>query len=772
MNKTINIEKSLDFDIVLTQMSSFCAFSLGKEYLLNVKPSFNKLIIKRDNLRMKEALDLTIRFNEMPFNGFKDIKECLNNVLKDRMITSNDCLNVISHFSGIKDINNYFSDYEEEYKNLNELVSSLFYNQKLVDYLNNIFNEYGEIKDSASNTLKSIRESLRKVESEILFTSEKFKKENVNKMVDGIITNRSNRIVALVKASDKNSFGGFVHGESASGQAFYVEPAIFVELNNKKINLIYKEEEEIEKILFECGKEIKQYAEYLLYNLETVAILDSFFARAKWGKINNCTVAKLVDDKKIILNKARHPLIDKDKVVSNNYKISSPHRVLLVSGPNTGGKTISLKIIGLMVLMTYSGMPISVDNAEIPFFDNVFVDIGDEQSVVESLSTFSAHLSKLAIICNNATDRSLVLLDELGSGTDPKEGESLAIAILNELRERKCLLVATTHYGKLKSYGKKHEDILVAMVQFDLEKLTPTYKFIEGITGQSNAFEIALRYGLNEKIIKNAKFLKEQGKSNEDKLIEKLEEQLLQNKILNEKLTLELSNLEKSKNELSILKNEIEISKNKIIEDAKDKAKIYLEQKTEEAQLILEELRLMQNKNFKYHEALKLKKMIEIQDEDIDEKTEDNNFKVNDTVVIKSSNQLAKIISIKKNQVVLDVRGINVVSKINNIKKTNQVINDKKPKSTVVNSFKVTETKFECNLIGKTVEEAMSVFEKFIDNAKFSKMPMVRIIHGDGSGALRKAVHLKLSKDNSVKEYRLGMPNEGGTGATVVTFKV
>ena len=765
----MEIKERLELDILIAQMSSYCAFSLGKSHLENITPSFDKLIIKRDNKRISEALDCTYKFGSMPFNGFKDTTESLQFCLKNKILTSYECLNIIEHLRGINDINAFFKDKSEMYESLYELVSSLFYDDNLYKYLLSIFNEYGEVKDSASKELSEIRHKLRKIENDIASLTEKFKRENGSKLVDGIVSSRNDRVVLLVKNSDKNSLGGFVYGESASGQAVYLEPPAFIEINNKKLNLKSSEAEEIEKILTEVSQRIKEVATFLLYNLDTVSLLDSLFARAQWGKFNDCTIGKLSDDQDLFIKKARHPLIDKKKVVSNTYRIENPHKVLLITGPNTGGKTVSLKIIGLMVLMTYSGMPISVEEATIPFFDKLFIDIGDEQSVVSSLSTFSAHLSNLANVCNNATSKSLVLLDELGSGTDPKEGESLAIAVLNELRERKCMIVATTHYGRLKSYGKKHDDILVAMVQFDIEKLEPTYKFIEGLTGQSNAFDIALKFGLNPRIIKNAKFLKDQGKSLEDELIEKLEKQLLVNKNLELSLNEKLSENTKLEKHLSKLKEELEDKKESYLEEAKFEADLYLEEKMNEANKIISELR-SSGTNIKYHEALQIKKKLEPKEEKIIEPIITKEFLVGDNVIIKSNNQFGVITNINKKQATVDVRGISIVVKISNLKHTDRKITKPKEKNTFVNTFKITETKFECNLIGLRVDEALNELDKFLDDAKFSRLPMVRIVHGDGTGALRKAVHERLRNDSSVKEFRLGMPNEGGTGATIVTL--
>ena len=766
----MEIKEGLELDILVSQMSSYCDFSLGKNHLESIQPTFDKLIIKRDNQRIKEALQLTYKYGPMPFNGFKDINKSLQFALKNKTLTSYECVNIIDHLRGIIDINNYFKDYSIEYSALNELVSSLFYDDKLYKYLTNIFNEYSEVKDSASNELSSLRIKLKRIENEISILTEKYKKDNASSLVDGIVSTRNDRVVLLVRNSDKNTLGGFVYGESASGQAVYLEPPVFIEINNRKLSLKSQEKEEVERILVECTNKIKEVATYLIYNLQTVAILDSLFARSIWGKHNDCTIGELVDDNQLYLLKARHPLIDPKKVVANSYKIIEPHKVLLITGPNTGGKTVSLKIIGLMVLMTYCGMPITVMEAKIPFFDNIFIDIGDDQSVVTSLSTFSTHLSRLAKITSEATNNSLVLLDEIGSGTDPKEGESLAIAVLNELRERKCMIVATTHYGRLKSYGKKHNDILVAMVQFDVEKLMPTYKFIEGITGQSNAFDIALRYGLDPKIIKNAKFLKEQSKSVEDNLIEKLEKQLLLNEALSQDLKQKSLDLDKEKEKYIKLNDDIQSKKEEYLNEAKEHAKEYFEEKAIEADNIIKELKNV--KNVKPHEIINIKKKLEIE-EDINNEIENNNrsFKVGDTVLIKSNNQIGKIISINKKQVNLEVRGISIKSKLSNIKHTDRVIKDPVDNFTFVNTKKITETNFECNLIGKRVEEALQEMDKFLDNAKFSRLPMVRIIHGDGTGALRKAVHERLRNNKDIMEFRLGMPNEGGTGATVVTFR-
>ncbi len=371
-----------------------------------------------------------------------------------------------------------------------------------------------------------------------------------------------------------------------------------------------------------------------------------------------------------------------------------PKRILLITGPNTGGKTVSMKVIGLFVLMTYVGIPVTAESAVIPFFDNVFVDIGDDQSVVESLSSFSAHIKKQAEIIRSATENSLVLMDEVGSGTDPKEGESLAISILNYLRDVKATCVATTHYGRLKAYGKRHDDIMVASVQFDQEKLEPTYRFIEGLTGQSNAFEIAERYGLPKSIIKYASFLKEQAKSQEDILIERLETQLNETTLKNDELSKKIAEVKALQESLVKERNQLLKEKDEWHKNAQAEANQYIEE--------------------------------------------------------------AQHIHVKKNQ----------------IRPSSHVIPKTKTNTSVhIRSHNIyASMSLECNLIGMRVDEGIEKMKDYMDQAKIHGLKSLRIIHGDGTGKLRKAVHERLRNDKSVKEFRLGMPQEGGTGATVVTL--
>lgn len=772
-----SLEKSLELDVILEEMLRHCAFSLGKKRLRETPVSYDRLIIRQRNERLKEALACTIRYGPMPFYGVRDIQEALQKAEKGGVLSGNELLNIVQFIGGVRGMLAYEKGCTDiAHPQLKDLCSTLTVHQKTETFIRGCINEYGEVMDSASAELRGIRAALRKADADIANAVRNFLSSHPGSVVDSIVTERSGRAVILVKASEKNSFGGLVYGDSASGQASYVEPASLMNANNRKQELISREEEEIQRILRACSEEVGKVSAEEQANLETAALLDSIFARAEWGKENDAAAAQLTEEKKIVLTKARHPLIPPSRAVYNSYRLEEPKRVLLITGPNTGGKTVSMKIIGLFVLMTYAGMPVPCEEAVIPFVDRVFADIGDDQSVVSSLSNFSAHIRKQAEIVREATSESLVLLDEAGSGTDPREGESLAIAILNDLREKKCLTVATTHYGRLKTYGKRHEDILLASVQFDMKLLAPTYKYVEGMTGQSNALEVAERYGLPKGIIKYARFLKNQSRSEEEKLIEELDA--------------ELSAVHKEKEQLEALRKENEVLNKKLKEEearsmqqrdklrqkAEEEAEAYIEEVHAEADRILKEMREKQE-NARYHEVLDTRAQLETVVEKKNEETPavyTGEYKVGDAVELRNSDQVCEVISIGRKDMTILMNGREIRVRKDQIRPSRHVIAKKKAKKEYVPTFsgpQFRSVSAQCNLIGMRVDEAREELESYLDQVKLTGLKTCRIIHGDGSGALRTMVHVRLKNDKAVKEYRLGMPSEGGTGATVVTMK-
>ena len=767
------LENSLELDVIREQIKQYCAFSLGERMIANTKVSYDPLVIRLENARIREALACVIHYDTIPFGGISDISSLLLEAKKGRVLTEQELLSEMRFIEGVKGVLSYWHSLTDlTLDTLKDLFSSLSEHDHVLHKLSACINEYGEVKDNASSALRSIRIEMRRIEHEINEAARKFVAANAGSVVDSIVTTRGGRAVVLVKAAEKNAFGGIVYGDSGSGQASYVEPASFVPLNNRKENLFHEEREEIHKILEDCSAAVGQVADEELANLETLAILDALFAKASWGKAHDGVVAELSEDMSLSITKARHPLIDPKVVVANDYRIISPKRLLLITGPNTGGKTVSMKVIGLFVLMTYCGMPVTCEEAHIPFFDRVFADIGDEQSVVSSLSNFSSHMVKQAEICREADSQSLVLLDEVGSGTDPQEGESLAIAILNDLREKKCMTVATTHYNRLKAYGKRHSDILLASVQFDHEKLSPTYRYMEGLTGQSNAFEIAEKYGLPRGIVKYARFLKSQAKTQEDELIEKLEKQL-NDAVLREKKLEELIEENKAlKKKLETEEKRLAHDKDVIRAKAEEEAAAYVEETKGKADAILKELR---QQSTKYHEALSYRKNLNAleakkQEEEVVAGAE---YHLHDAVELRSSGQVCEIIRMEKKDITVLLNGREVKVKKNQIRPSTHIIPKHVETSTIsmprMNIFSSMST--EVNLIGLHVDEALEKLDAYLDEVKVHGLKSCRIIHGDGSGALRKAVHKRLAMDRAVKEFRLGAPSEGGTGATVVTMK-
>ena len=774
----MSLESSLELNVILAQVARFCAFSLSREAVQNTQVSYDPLVIRRDAQRLCEALEAVVHYGTMPMAGIRDLREMLENAQKGRTLSANDLNNEVRFIQGIRGIISYHKELTSfEHESLDDLISTLTVHERTEKFITRCINDYGEVMDSASSELASIRASLRKADNEIASAANRFVASHPESVVDGIVTYRGGRAVILVRAAEKNMFGGLVYGDSSSGQASYIEPSALIGPNNRKQELIEKEREEVERILDLCSLEVAKVAKEELANLETCTVLDTIFAKAQWGQANNACAAQLTEDRKIEIIKAKHPLIDEKKVVANTYRLQQPHRILLITGPNTGGKTVSMKVIGLFTLMTYAGIPVTAESAVIPYFDRVFADIGDDQSVVSSLSSFSAHIRKQAEVCSDATPNSLVLLDEVGSGTDPREGEALAISILNRLREIECMTVATTHYGRLKAYGKRHDDIMTASVEFDMEQLMPTYRYIEGTTGSSNAFEVAERYGLPKGIVRYARFLRDQAKTEEDRLIERLEQQLFETRQKTEELEKLIRENEDARAKLNREIALLEKEKDELHSKAEKEAAEYLENARAEADEILEGLRSRES-SIKLHEAIeartKLSRMGTAEEVEFTE-TGEREYKPGDAVELRSSDQVCEVISVSKKDMRVLLNGREIRVRRDQVRPSAHVIPKMKQKPvTTINiaSRNITSTiSPECNLIGMRVAEGMEKMDDYMDQAKVLNLKTFRIIHGDGSGKLRKAVHDRLSKNKDVAEFRLGMPNEGGTGATVVVMK-
>ncbi len=765
-----NLSNQLEIYNVKKSILKYSSFSLGKELINEEKLIFNPLIIKKRVALINDVLKTIIKYNTMPFLGIKNLKEEATMALKDAILPTNILLDFVSLNDGIKAVISYTYQFEEDYDQIINLTSTLKFNEEINKEILKAINNYGDIKPDASEVLKSISSELNKVDSNIIKTANKFISDNSDLIQEKVIAYRNNRACILLKNQAKYSFKGLVHGETASKQAAYVEPSVLYELNNKKLILEEEYNKEVERILFELSQIIKKYADELIASIDTLAILDMAYAKGLYGFHNNGVMATLVNDRSLLIKDARHPLIAEKDVVSNTYEIDGNTKLLLITGSNTGGKTVSLKVIGLFVIMTYLGIPVLADRANIPFYDDIFIDISDNQSVSESLSSFSSHLKVLSHITNNVTANSLILLDEIASATDPKEGEALAMAVLEFLRQKGALTICTTHFGGLKAYAKKHDDIILASVEFDKVLLKPTYRFLVGVAGQSNAFEIAKRFDIPLSIIDDAIKIKDESKKEDDLLIEKLEASVLESELIKKELALKQKELETI--ELSIKKEKevLEKRKSELINEARAEANEYVKKVRQEADELLDAAKGLND--LKMHERIAVKKNIdELLKEDEEEFIDDEPLKVNDQVHLKNASHIGTIISIDKNKAVVSLNGLKVNTKLADLRKAKVQVKPVKKDKKVKKEFKPLQINLECNLIGLSYSEAEEVLAKYIDNVLMANQPYCRIIHGVGTGALKKMTHLYLKKHKSVKAFRLADYNEGGSGATYVEFK-
>ena len=770
----MSLYHSLELDVILEQIEHKCQTDLGRERIRNLRPSFAPLKIRLENGRLKETMQACEVKGVLSFSGMQDISSILDASKRGRILTIVELAQVLRFLQTVRRVKAYEKSLEPPHRLLHDLFESLVLKPNEEAKLSACIGEDEEIKDDASEMLKEIRHNLHQAQAAVSQAVNAFLQAHKESMVDSIVTYRNDRAVVLVRASDKNMFKGLVYGDSASGQASYVEPAALMAANNRVQSIRAEEALEIERILTICSQLVQGIAEEEQGNLDTCGILDELFAKATWGIEKEACVTVLANHFMIDLKNARHPLIDPRQVVSNSYHLFDPQRILLITGPNTGGKTVSLKIIGLFTLMTYCGIPVPCASAVLPFFDAVYADIGDDQSVASSLSSFSAHVEKQAEVLKYATEKSLVLLDEIGSGTDPKEGEALAIAILNALRLRRSAAVVTTHYSRLKAYGKRHDDILSASVQFDMEHLTPTYVFQEGVSGASNALDVAARYGLPGEVIKEARFLKDQARSQEDQLIERLDQQLTQAKEKNEKLDAKLQEIIQFQKKLKQEQTQFEAMKDAWKEKAEEEAAVYVESARARADAILKKIRQSQ-KTAKYHEILVERKKLELEHSLREEETASMShaFTVDEVVELRANGQVGRIIRMNRKDITIDLNGRKVHVRAHQLRPSLRSIPKEMPLSEVNIAHASVFSTFtsECNLIGMHTDEAVEELHRYLSDAMIHGIKQVRIIHGDGSGALRSALWKALKQMKTVVSFQMAPMQEGGSGATIVKMQ-
>lgn len=782
--------KALELDKILNMLVDRCVSKQAKERAFNLEPesSLSAVQVKID--QTNDAYKLISSFKNPGFEGVKDITDSLNRAKAGGLLCMGELLKVARLLTCVRQIIAWKSTTNGMITSLDQIFESLTEQKTLEKRILDCIISEEEMADSASDTLFTIRRKIASQSNKIRMKLDSLIKSSSTQkyLQDAVITQRNSRFVVPVKLEHKSEIAGLIHDTSSSGATVFIEPLAVVEANNEIRILESQEKEEIERILFELGAKVSEEAASIEYNLETMIHLDLIFAKAKLGLDMKASVPILNDKGIIELRKARHPLLNKSSVVPVDVKLGSDYQMLVITGPNTGGKTVTIKTVGLISLMTMCGLLIPCfDNSKVSVFNNVFADIGDEQSIEHSLSTFSSHMKNIIDILDKADNKSLVLLDELCSGTDPIEGAALAMSILESLKESGSIIAATTHYAGLKAYALDTKGVENASCEFDVQTLSPTYRLLIGVPGRSNAFAISNRLGMNQKIVERASSYISAEDSKFERVIQNLENErkLLEDKQQEtQRSLLTAKKLEQEANEKTQKLKEIY---DKEIEAAKEKARVISDNAQYQVNKILDELERI--KKEEKHNINLAKQTVSQGFKKLDEiATSSNNFdenyvlprplEVGDNVLLAQSNQKAIVISLPDKKGIVkvqaglmkmkvDLKGLRLLEKEKSApaKSTHRKITANQTEKTMRQSL------LEVDVRGKTVDEAEFVLDQFIDSCVLSGLTHFTLIHGKGTGALRAGLHKHLRSHRCVRSFRLGIYGEGEDGVTIVELK-
>ena len=779
MNKIT--QKKLNLDLVLKDVEKYCFSELSYEKIKNLEyiTNYDKLVeVHKEN---EEGYDLLRKYpNEFKLKIF-DYNASVKKAKIDSVLSEKELFyilrNIITYDRFSRRFENIKLQEHSNYPSLTKYVVKLDDFSDLERYLDRIIDEDGYIRPDASLELKNIKVNIAKLKNKSDQILKNILRSNVKKLTEAIVTKRNDRDVILVKPEYKNDFGGIIHDESASGNTFYVEPKENVEINNEIGILKRKEKEEILRILKEASEVIKEKSDELINSLWNFSQIEFIFSKMNFCARNGFNKQNIVNSQELNLKKAYNPLIDKDVVVKNDVILDNKGNSLIITGPNTGGKTVILKTVGLCVYLSHLGFYIpALEESTVGFFEDVFVDVGDEQSIENNLSTFSSHMTNIIDILNKTNNKSIILLDELCSGTDPSEGAVLSIALLEKFKNLNATMLCTTHYPEIKNYCFESEYYKNSSMEFDFEKLKPTYRFIIGLPGKSNAINISAKLGLEQSIIDEASSLLEVNTKENNLFIDKLSESIREydykleyiNKSLDEieevKETLE-SNLQKYEEYKESLYNDLSIELNKEIEEKKEEMlEIYREFK-DNTSLKQHELNELLHSMDKSKNNIKLQRKLESEP-----KFNNSEIQVGDDVLVLSYNQRATVLEISGNTLQIKMGAMKL-----NIKKKEVRKIDSEPEvaKRYVSTSNVSSKKvgIDINVIGLNTEEAIREIENYMDKVILQGYDTFTIIHGLGSGILRKNIGEYLKNNRYVASYRTGGQNEGGMGATVVEMK-
>ncbi len=785
MNSKI-IEK-LEYNRIIKQLSDLTITAPAKEQALTLMPSSNFDEVKKSIDQTRVLSNILRVKGPMPITDFKDVRASLKRLKVKANLNGEELGNIFLILSLAKDVSQFTADLEEreiDTRPIEKTLKNLAIPEDLFKKLNQAIEYDGTVKDTASSKLMQLRHDIQSNETDI--------KNHMNNYISGkhtqylsenIVTIRDGRYVLPVKQEYKNKFGGVVHDQSASGQTLFVEPQAVLVLNNRQQNLMAQERQEIHRILIELSELAGMYQKEIKNNADALTQLDFLSAKSKLAKAMKATEPVLNQDHVIKLRKARHPLIDPKKVVPNNIELGTSFDTMLITGPNTGGKTITLKTLGLLQLMAQAGLFITAEEgSQLTVFNEIYADIGDEQSIEQSLSTFSSHMDQIIKIMKDVTEDDLVLIDELGAGTDPEEGASLAIAILDDLRGAQAKIAITTHYPELKLYGYNRARTTNASMEFDLKKLAPTYRLRIGIPGQSNAFAIAHQLGMNEAVVDKARSLMNDEDSDINKMIERLTEQTKAAEQLHETLK---RNVDQSITLKRQLQNGLDWYNQQVqkqLERAQEKADEMLAKKRQKADKIINDLeeqrraggQVRTNKVIEAKGALnKLERENQnlAQNKVLQREKRRHDVSVGDTVKVLSYGQqgvITKKLADHEFEVQIGILKVKVTDR--DVEKISTQAAPKKAERAVRSSrgLRSTRASSELDLRGQRYEEALTNLDRYIDSSLLAGLNTVTIIHGIGTGAIRNGVQQYLKRNWHVKTYSYAPANQGGTGATIV----
>ncbi|MEC5187150.1 endonuclease MutS2 [Geobacillus thermodenitrificans] len=776
----------LEFDKVKEQLAEHASSALGLEKIAALVPSSDLDEVAVWLEETDEAAAVLRLRGYVPLDGVVDIRSHLKRAAIGGVLSPIELLEVAATAAASRQMKQLIMSLHDEHGGLARLADyadELAEVPALEEDIRRSIDDHGEVLDTASDRLRSLRGQIRAAEARIREKLESIIRSPSaqKRLSDAIITIRNDRYVIPVKQEYRSAYGGIVHDQSASGATLFIEPQVVVELNNALREARAKEKQEIERILRELSAKVAEQDEPLKRAVEALAHFDFLFAKAKYARRLQAAKPAVNNRGYLRFLQARHPLIDQDKAVPNDIVLGGDYTTIVITGPNTGGKTVTLKTVGLLTIMAQAGLFIpAADGSEAAVFRSVFADIGDEQSIEQSLSTFSSHMVNIVDILRHVDEESLVLFDELGAGTDPQEGAALAIAILDEVHGRGARTVATTHYPELKAYGYNRPGVVNASVEFDTETLRPTYKLLIGIPGRSNAFDISRRLGLDERIIERAKVQVSAESHSVENMIASLERSKKQAEEDEARAHSAREEAERLRAEWEQKLEELEDKKAEQLAEAAQKAADIIRAAEREAERIINELRRLQKEKqaeVKEHELIAAKQRLAAAVPVVEKRkktkkaTARHAFQPGDEVKVTSLNQkgyLLEKVSEDEWQVQLGILKMKIHER--DLEYIGSApAKEVTPIATV--KGKDAHVSLELDLRGERYEDALVRLEKYIDDAVLAGYPRVSIIHGKGTGALRQGVQQFLKQHRAVKSFRFGAANEGGTGVTVVELK-